>query len=498
MYQSTIGLEIHVELKTRTKMFCSCTIDPEETRPNFNICPICTGHPGTLPVINKEAILMVIKTGLALNCKTKDRAYFERKNYFYPDLPKGYQISQYKAPICEDGYLEIETDKKTRKIRVQRIHLEEDTAKLIHPNKTDYSLVDFNRSGIPLMELVTKPDIHSSQEASKFAQELQLILRYIEVSDADMEKGQMRVEVNISLVPINNKKEKKLGTKVEIKNLNSFLSVERAINYEIKRQKEVLEGGNVVTQETRGWDDVKGETKPQRAKEKAQDYRYLLEPDLPPLHLKNYKLKVEKDMPELPGQKRERFQKEYKISSRESETLIRDKELSDYFENIISELKNWHSTEGLPSPHLPSLIKLAVNYIETDLLGLLKEKQKTVKDLRVSPENFAELIILIWKKEISSKAGKTVLDEMFKTGADPTYIIQEKNLKQVGDEKTIKEIAEKTIKETPKAVEDYRKGKKNAIQFLIGKVMKETKGKMDPKITQEVIREILTKHSQET
>jgi len=500
-YQPVIGLEIHTELKTKTKMFCSCKNDSSDVRPNINICPICLGHPGTLPVINKKALFMVIKTGLALNCKVRGETYFERKNYFYPDLPKGYQISQYKAPVCQNGYLDILPNNKQRptKIGIQRIHLEEDTARLIHPEGEDYSLVDFNRSGIPLMELVTQPDINSAEKAQKFAQELQLILRYLGVSDADMEKGQMRVEVNISLTPITTKQPRKakLGTKVEIKNLNSFLAVGKAINYEIKRQKEILNRGGKINQETRGWEDAKRKTQAQRVKEESQDYRYFPEPDLPPLQLATYKSQIIKTMPELPQQKREKFKKEYKLSDKEVETLIKNKAFSDYFEKVISEIQNWQKTERLTQSKLLLLIKLAVNYLETDLLGLMKEKKKIVRDLKIKPENFAELIIIIWKKEVSSRAGKMILREMFKTGTNPAYIIQKKDLKQVSDEKKIRGIVEKIIKENPKPVDDYKKGKKNALQFLIGRVMRETKGRMDPRITHKIIQEILTNLSKE-
>lgn len=283
-YRPKIGLEIHIELKTKTKMFCSCKNDPNQVQPNINICPICMGHPGTLPVINKKAVELVIKTGLALNCKIQKETFFERKNYFYPDLPKGYQISQYQVPLCKDGYLEIKKDdtwEETKKIRIRRIHLEEDTGKLLHSEGMDYSLVDFNRAGVPLMELVTEPDISSAKEAANFARELQLILRYLKVSNADMEKGQMRVEVNISL-----SKTDKAGTKVEIKNLNSIKSVEKSIEFEIKRQTKLLDKGEKIIQETRGWHDIKQETFSQREKEESHDYRYFPEPDLPPLRLK--------------------------------------------------------------------------------------------------------------------------------------------------------------------------------------------------------------------
>src|SRR3989344_3359277 len=318
-YQPAIGLEIHVELKTKSKMFCSCLNDPDEKQPNVNICPVCTAQPGTLPVINEEALRKVIKTGLALNCQISKHSQFDRKNYFYPDLPKGYQISQLYRPLCKNGYLEI----GGKKVRIREIHLEEDTGKLIHPEGADYSLVDFNRAGIPLMELVTEPDLASAQEARAFAQELHLIMHYLDVSDADMEKGQMRVEVNISL-----SSGSKLGTKVEIKNLNSFRSVERGVNFEIERQEKLLRAGKKVIQETRGWHDVKEITFSQRAKEEAHDYRYFPEPDLPPLHLAKILVDgIRAEMPELPQKRRARLRREYGIEENNVEILIYHKDL---------------------------------------------------------------------------------------------------------------------------------------------------------------------------
>ena len=307
--QPTIGLEIHVELNTRSKMFCSCPNDPNEQHPNINVCPVCMGHPGVLPVINKEAVRKTIKVGVALNCQISTHSRFDRKSYFYPDLPKGYQISQFYIPLCQNGYLRI----NGRKIRIKEIHLEEDTGRLVHSSKDNCSLVDFNRAGVPLMELVTEPDLKSAKEARQFAQELQLILRYLGVSNADMEKGQMRVEANVSLG-----KEGRLGTKVEIKNLNSFRSVERGIEYEIKRQKEILDSGKRVIQETRGWDEKQEVTESQREKEYAHDYRYFPEPDLPPLHIDSVYLKgIKAEIPELPEERRKRFVREYALSQKE-------------------------------------------------------------------------------------------------------------------------------------------------------------------------------------
>jgi len=444
-YCPKIGLEIHIELKTRSKMFCSCKNDPNERHPNINICPVCLGHPGTLPVINQEAIKKTIKTGLALNCEISEYTFFERKNYFYPDLPKGYQISQYSTPLCKSGFLKIEG----KKIRIRRIHLEEDTGRLIHGK--DHSLVDFNRAGVPLMELVTEPDIESPKEARKFAEELQLILRYLDVSNADMEKGQMRVEANISL----SEKGNTLGTKVEIKNLNSFKAVERALEHEIERQRKILKAGKKVIQETRGWDPVREITFPQREKEEAQDYRYFPEPDLPPLEITQEMIeKIRAEISELPQQRRERLKREYGLDEKSIEIFVRDKDFGEYFEKVVSELD-----PNLPKEKLLRQIKLATNYLTTDLLGLLKGASIKGEDFLITPENFAEFIVLIEEGKISSKIAKIVLEEMFKTGADPSHIIEERKLIQITDEEKIKEIVEEVLRENPKAIQDFKKGK---------------------------------------
>jgi len=509
MYKPTIGLEIHIELNTKSKMFCGCANNPDQRQPNVNICPVCMGHPGTLPVINEEAIKKTIKTGLALNCQIPKDSKFDRKNYFYPDLPKGYQISQYDMPLCKDGYLDI----SGRKIRIRRVHLEEDTGRLIHRKGADFSLVDFNRAGIPLMELVTEPDIISGQEAKLFAEELHRILHYLMVSDADMEKGQMRVEVNISI----SKEEGKLGTKVEIKNLNSFRAVERGIDYEIKRQTEVLGKGEKIIQETRGWDDAKGATVSQREKEEAHDYRYFPEPDLPPLRFSQEDiLKIKSEIPELPQHRRDRLKKQYELDGNAAEFFVKNKEFGEYFEKVISEFD-----EKLTHEKILSLIKLASNYLITDYWGLLLQKipyydLKVVDDgikttkidssseqfidnitpyyiNRITPENFAELITLINDGEISSKIAKQVLLEMFKTGGDPSHIIEEKGLEQVSDEKQIEKIVSDVIKNNPKVVEDYKNGKVNAFQFLIGQIMAKTQGKANPRSVNRLLKDVLTK-----
>lgn len=489
-YFPAIGLEIHIELNTKSKMFCSCKNDPFEKEPNKNICPICTGHPGTLPQINKEAVKKVIKAGISLDCEISKFSWFERKNYFYPDLPKGYQISQYQLPLCKNGSLKL----KKRKIRIRRIHLEEDTARLIHLK--DYTLVDFNRAGIPLMELVTEPDIISPQEAKDFAQQLRLLLNYLEISEADMEKGQMRIEANVSLSK--SLKKKNLGTKVEIKNLNSFKALEKAIEYEIKRQKELLKKGKKILQETRGWDSTKEITLSQREKETAPDYRYFPEPDLPPLEISEKMIKeIKAQIPELPWQKKERFKQEYYLSDKESQILVENKPLGDYFEKTISELRNWikeaNLKEKVSEEEFKKLVSFAKNYLIVELKGLLeKEKIKIEKsEFKILPENFAEFIKMLWQGEISSKIAKMLLREMFFTGADPSQIVEEKELKLLQNQELLLEIVQKVLKENPKAVLDFKAGKEKALEFLLGKVMAKTKGKAQPQKARELLTRLL-------
>ena len=477
-YQPTVGLEIHIELKTKTKMFCGCFNDSDERHPNINVCPICLAHPGVLPTINKKAVESVLKLGLALNSKIPKISKFDRKNYFYPDLPKGYQISQYDKPLVLDGEL--------NGVRITRIHLEEDTGRLVHSPDGKSSLVDFNRAGIPLMELVTEPDIKSGKEAVAFAKELQLILRYLEISDADMEKGQMRVEVNISLRENTDKHGlenglTRMGTKVEIKNLNSFKAVEESIDYEIKRQPEILDKGEEIKQETRGWDDIKKRTVSQRLKEESHDYRYFPEPDLPPLDLTKFNLEELKvSIPELPAQKRARFIKEYGLLANQTEILIEDRGLAQYFEESASELRT-----KLPIPDY----QLLFNYFSSDTRGLMNEQKITVRELNITPENFADLIVLLSKGEISSRSAKDILKEMFLTGLDPRQIIRDKGLTKLSDNTIIEQIVGETIKENPKAVEDYKKGKENALQFLIGQAMAKSKGRGNPEIFRKLFKD---------
>ncbi len=433
----------------------------------------------------------MLKVGLALNCSIPEKAKFDRKNYFYPDLPKGYQISQYDLPFCKEGYLDIQSEFETRRIRVTRVHLEEDTGRLVHPEGANYSLVDFNRAGVPLMELVTEPDIQNAKEASEFAKQLQLILRYLGVSNADMEKGQMRVEVNISEKAAGSYADADklaLGTKVEIKNLNSFRVVEKAIAYEIQRQTEVLESGDVIIQETRGWDDVKGETYSQREKESAHEYRYFPEPDIPPFRFSMEEIeKLRAELPELPQQKFKRFQGEYGLTSSEIAVFVEHKDFGEFFEKTISELE-----PNLPQEKLRAQIKLAANYFLSDLLGALENASITSEDFLISPENFAELIELIDNATISSAIAKQVLKEMFQAGKDPSQIIADRGLTQIVDTAAIENIAKEIIAQNQKAADDFKKGTQIALQFLVGQMMAKSKGTVSPDLANQILRKLLT------
>ncbi|HLM84279.1 MAG TPA: Asp-tRNA(Asn)/Glu-tRNA(Gln) amidotransferase subunit GatB [Candidatus Bathyarchaeia archaeon] len=476
-YKPTIGMEVHVELATESKMFCACKNELGLDRiPNTNICPVCTGQPGALPAANEKAIEFVIKAGLALGCEIAKVSKFDRKNYFYPDLPKGYQISQYDQPLCLGGSLEI----GGKKIGITRIHLEEDTGKLIHQKGNDFSLVDFNRSGVPLMELVTEPDIESAEEAKKFCEQLQIILRYIGISDADMEKGQMRCEANIS-VSTNGE----LGTKVEVKNLNSFKVVEKAIEYEIKRQAELLDEGGRIAQETRGWDESKMVTFSQREKESAHDYRYFPEPDLPPLEIgEGYVEKIKDELPELPAAKVKRFIEEYKISEYDALLLTRDKKLAEFFEEAVSE-----GQEEAKEPE--KIAKLTANYILTEIKKYLDEKT-TIGGLKATAKDFGELMRIVSDGRINSSAAQIVLSNMLETGASPERIVAEKDLGQIEDESEIENIVRDVVSQNPGPAEDFKKGKQSALQFLLGQTMKKTKGRVNPKTAADLLKRYLT------
>lgn len=476
-YYPTIGLEIHAELTTNTKMFCSCKNDPDEEHPNVNICPVCMAHPGALPVLNKKAIENVIKVGLALDGIIADFTEFDRKNYFYPDIPKGYQISQYKYPIVKGG--------KLLNVDITRVHLEEDTANNKH-DRGDYSLVDFNRAGVPLMELVTEPVIHDAGVASDFARELQLLLRYLNVSHANMEKGEMRVEANVSISTDKNK----LGTKVEVKNLNSFRSVERAIKYEIDRMTELFEAGkeDEIVQETRGWDEGKQKTFSQRRKESSEDYRYFPEPDLPKLYLQRtfsarggpapgWDLKkMKEELPELPSAKRARYKKDFDIKDEDIEVFINDLNLAKWFESVTEILQKKEK------------IKTATNYVTSDYLGIKKSNEEVELPKEV---NFAELINLVSENKISSRVAKDILAMIVIEDDSPLKIATEKNLLQINDKKVLTPIIQKLIETNPKVVADYKAGHQSSIMSLVGQTIKETKGSANPDVTKQILIDLL-------
>jgi aspartyl-tRNA(Asn)/glutamyl-tRNA(Gln) amidotransferase subunit B len=463
-YKATIGLEIHAELKTKTKMFCSCKNDPDEKRPNVNICPVCTAQPGTLPVLNKAAIEHVIRVGLACGSDIADFTEWDRKNYFYPDIPKGYQISQYKYPIVSHGSI--------RGIELTRIHLEEDTAKSTH-DAGDYSLVDFNRGGVALMELVTEPVIHSGADAATFAKELQNLLQYLGAGDANMEKGEMRVEANISV-----SQTEKFGTKVEVKNLNSFNTVQRAIAYEIERQIDAIEHGEKIVQETRGWDENKQKTYSQRIKENSDDYRYFPDPDLPKMMISEvFNLdELKKSLPELPWQRREKYLA-FGIKAEDAESFVGNIELGNFFEKVITDFKSDKD-----------LIKLASNYISSDLVGLL------VKDITLQYPNdihFATLIKMSADGKLSSRGVKDLLARLVREDFDPEIIAEKEGLIQKNDEGELKTLLEKLIAANPNVVADYKAGKEAALMFFVGQVMKLTKGSANPQVIKKVLLSLL-------
>jgi aspartyl-tRNA(Asn)/glutamyl-tRNA(Gln) amidotransferase subunit B len=504
-FEPVIGLEIHAELKTRAKMFCACLNDPSERHPNVNVCPVCLGHPGTLPVPNREAIRIVQRVGAALHGTLASFSKFDRKNYFYPDLPKGYQISQYDLPLVSGGYLDLLNG---RRIRIERIHLEEDTGRLLHPEGAPFSIVDFNRAGVPLMELVTEPDLRSAEDVALFAEELQRILRYLRASDANMEKGEMRVEVNISLRERSRDNAEPsatggqnaerhgtelMGTKVEVKNLNSIRSARMAVAYEIERQSRLLREGKPVVRETRGWHDTKELTFSQRSKEEAHDYRYFPEPDIPPLTFSQEELEaIRASLPELPAQRRARFIEEYGLSPEETAILIDDESLGTFFEESFSELLERVSAQGGETIARERLSKLTANYLLTDLRGILLEHATNIEELELlTPERFAELLELIARGKVTSRVAKDVLSEMFATGRSAQDIVAEQGLSQVSDEGEIARIVEKVVSENPKPVEDFRKGKEQALQFLVGKVMAATRGKVNPALAQKLLRKAL-------
>ena len=482
--EPVIGLEIHVQLNTKTKLFCSCATGAADSKPNISICPVCTGQPGTLPVLNAAAVDLGIKAGIALGCRLNERSVFARKNYFYPDLPKGYQISQYELPLAERGAVEILTgasgEEPVRKnIGITRVHMEEDAGKLLHSIGTtelDYSLVDFNRCGMPLVEIVSEPDMRSPEEAYAYLTAVRAIMEWTGVSNCDMEKGELRVDVNVSLRPVG---QEKFGTKVEIKNLNSFKAAKDALVYEIARQAAAINTGEKIMQETRLWNDAEGKTVSMRSKEQAHDYRYFPDPDLVPLvppaeHIEH----IRAALPELPAKRRDRMAAQYALSAYDAGVLVTGKPLADYFETAMQSEK--------------ITAKPLVNWLTTELLGRLNADKKAIADSPLQPAKLAELVALIESGQISGKMGKDVFDQAYKTGKTPKEIVAESGLSQISDEGQLSVWAQEAITASPKIAEDFRKGNERAIGALVGAVMKKSKGKANPAVLNEVLRKLLS------
>jgi aspartyl-tRNA(Asn)/glutamyl-tRNA(Gln) amidotransferase subunit B len=476
-YEIVIGLEVHAQLLTESKMFCACSAQYASAPPNTHLCPVCLGLPGALPVMNRRAVEYTVMTGLALNCEIPDYSKFDRKNYHYPDLMKGYQISQYDAPLCRKGWLAVTVDGAERRVGITRVHLEEDTARLLHhvePGKESYSLVDVNRSGVPLMEIVSEPDIRSAEEARQYLVKLRAILQYLGISTGNMEEGSFRCDANISLRP---RGTTAFGAKVEVKNMNSFRAVFRALEYEAQRQAEVLAGGGRISQETRGWVDARGVTVGQRTKEFAHDYRYFPEPDLPPLSLAPERVdELRSGLPELPDARRARFISEHGLSAYDAELLTASRETAAFFDRAVA---------------LHSNAKAVSNWMTGELFRLLNANNLDISASKVTPERLAELLSLVDHGEISINAAKTVFEEVFLTGASPAAVVKEKGLSQVSDVDTLREVVRQVAAANPQAVADYRAGKKQASGFLVGQVMKATKGTANPGVVNQVLAEVL-------
>jgi aspartyl-tRNA(Asn)/glutamyl-tRNA(Gln) amidotransferase subunit B len=478
-YEVVIGLEVHVELKTKTKIFCGC---PTEFggEPNTHVCPICLGLPGVLPVLNKKVLEFATKAGLALNCKIAEFSKFDRKNYFYPDLPKAYQISQYDLPIAEQGYLDINVNGQTKRIGITRLHMEEDAGKLVHQGLTisssNSSLVDYNRTGVPLIEIVSEPDLRSAEEAKAYLEMLKAIMEYIDVSDVKMEQGSLRCDANVSIRPMGSKE---FGTKTEVKNLNSFRSVQRAIEYEIARQIDIVEEGGKIIQETRTWDENKGITLSLRSKEEAHDYRYFPDPDLTPLVIsREWVEELKAGLPELPAFKKERLIKEHGLPEYDAGVITSSRALAEFYDKTVS---------------LHPDYKAVSNWIMVELLKLLNAENLEITDSKITPQGLAKMLKMIEKGTISGKIAKQVFEEMFNTGKDPEVIVKEKGLVQISDEGQISTIVDQVIANNPKSVQDFKAGKEKAIGFLVGQVMKETRGQANPGVVNKLLKEKLTK-----
>ncbi len=474
-YELVVGLEVHAELSTKTKIFCSCPTD-FGAEPNTHICPVCTAMPGALPVLNEKVVEYAVKAGLATNCSISKDSKNDRKNYFYPDTPKAYQISQFDKPLCENGYIEIEDDfGNPKKIRILRIHIEDDAGKLNHNEFSGGSLVDLNRAGVPLIEIVSEPDIRSSLEADRYLKKLKSILQYIDVSDCKMQEGSLRADVNVSV----HKKGEPFGTRCEMKNMNSFKSIQRAIDYEKDRQIYEVEHGNVITQETLRWDDMDGRTYQMRDKEDAQDYRYFPEPDLVAIRLSNeYIEKIRAELPEMPESRKARYMAELGLSEKDANSLTSSKTFSGLFEKAGEICKNY---------------KAVCNWLNSDISRILNEKELEPEQIPFTAEHLASLVKLIDDGTISSSIGKKVLDELFENPRDPKTIVEEKGWVQISDANAIKDVVLKILEANPQSVADFKAGKDRALGFLVGQAMKETKGKANPKMLNELFLEELKK-----
>lgn len=476
-FETIIGLEIHAELNTKSKIFCGCSTK-FGAPPNANTCPVCLGLPGTLPVLNEEVVNLAIKTGIALNCRINRINKMDRKNYFYPDLPKAYQISQYDLPICSGGYVEFATEGKIKKVRLNRIHIEEDAGKLIHLEDEPYSLIDYNRAGVPLIEIVTEPDIRSPQEAVDFLKALKSILEYGEISDCRMEQGSLRCDANISIRRIG---QEHYNTKVELKNINSFKELEKALEKEEKRQRELYQFGEEfkIKQETRRWDSGKGRTVPMRSKEEAHDYRYFPEPDLTPIIINEDTIeRIKSSLPEMPMAKKIRFKDEYKLSDQEIDILVGDKPLGEYYEKVVKEGADPHA---------------AANWVLGDLLRILKEKGLTSEEIPINAANLSSLINLIAQGKINTTAGKEVFAEMFVCDKSPLKIIESKGLSQISSPEELLKVIQEVVSLNPQSVDDFKSGKTQAASFLMGQVMKATRGKANPQLAKELLDDLLSK-----
>lgn len=483
-YEVVIGMEVHAHLLTQSKMFCPCRADYFGSPPNTHVCPVCLGMPGTLPVINRRAVELTITVGLALNCQIAQLARFERKNYPYPDLMKGYQISQYQEPLCYNGWLDIDVGGERRRIRINRVHLEEDTARLVHLTDSSgqsYSLVDVNRSGVPLIEIVTEPDLRSAEEARAYLMQLRHILRWIGASRADMEAGDMRCEANVSVRP---RGSEALGAKVELKNINSFRHVYDAIRYEVERQISVLKSGGTISQETRGWREELGQTVPQRTKEYAHDYRYFPEPDLPPLEITPQWLEqIKAQMPPLPEACRRRLQEHYGLPEYDARLLTEDRAKAQLFEATLGQ---WQPEKAL------AWAKTVANWLNSEVTGLLNASGLEWAQCPLTPLQIAQLVELVEEGTINTTTAKTVLEEAFRSGKRPKDLVEERGLAQISGVDELSQLVEKVIASHPKAVADYRSGKEGAIQFLVGQVMRETRGRANPQVVRQLLEERLT------